>query len=63
MRHPAEFISHCNDLIAPWHLCIWAKYELERFLSQEYLDMKEQADDFVQSNKSYLIVCLDYWDR
>ena len=34
-----------------WHLCAWAKYSLEPFLSREYLDMKEQADSFFQTNK------------
>jgi len=34
-----------------WHLCVWAKYSLEPFLSREYLDHKEQADDFFQKNK------------
>ena len=34
-----------------WHLWAWAKYSLEPFLSREYLDMKEQADSFFQTNK------------
>ena len=34
-----------------WHLCVWAKYQLDPFLCREYLDIKEQADDFFQTNK------------
>ena len=34
-----------------WHLCVWAKYSSEPIFSQEYLDIKEQADDFFQTNK------------
>ena len=33
------------------HLYIWAKYSSEPFLSREYLDHKEQADDFFRKNK------------
>ena len=33
------------------HLCVWAKYASKPFLSREYLDHKEQADDFFEKNK------------
>src|SRR5205814_9731582 len=34
-----------------WHFCVWAKYSSEPFLSREYLDSQEQADNFFQTNK------------
>src|SRR4030095_16388782 len=34
-----------------WHLCVWAKYSKEPFLTREYLDLKEQADIFFEKNK------------
>ena len=34
-----------------WHWTGWAKYSLEPFMSKEYLDAQEEADQFFEENK------------
>jgi len=37
-----------------WHWTAWAKYSLEPFMSREYLDAQEEADQFFEDNKEVL---------